>query len=491
MKTQIKFLAAACAVVAANSAFALPFSAAVPAANTLFLSGSSALAKDIHNEFVGTLCQAGSADLYTDTAAALGKDFAYYTCSAATGITGVTAGTPIALAYRTNGGSWFGTAPVGSYAIGLYNALNATSGCPASNPVTTAASPAVGTPACSGWQSASASLNGTTAIPDIGLSDEEPGLFALAANQPTSFTSPFGDPATAPGSLSAKNFTANQVLVQAMGVVASGPMVSALLAAGSVATAGGAGKANMASNWITSAFTTGSGIQTDANDNPSPFGVGDWTSMSDLVASATGVTTAPFTGSVVLCRRAPGSGTQAALQAKFLGIGCNGNTNLPADPTLNTTLDFNGATTIFANPSTIATGGYYEVFNNSSSGAVITCMQQAHSAGLKALGVLSLDQGVKTGYDFVAIDGVYPTDATVTNGAYSDVVESNLNVSKSITGTKLALANALVAAAKSVTTLSPAGVYNIAGAVNALQGVSVPKTMKGSTSGQTCKHAQF
>jgi len=285
------------------------------------------------------------------------------------------------------------------------------------------------------------------------------------------------------------------VLVQAMGVVASSPMVSALLAAGSAASVGGAGKAAMESNWITSAFTAGSGIQTDANDNPSPNGIGDWTSMSDLVASATGVTTAPFSGSVVLCRRAPGSGTQASLQARFMSVGCNANTNNPADPSLNTTLDLNtpAGTTIFANPSTIATGGFYEVFNNSSSGAVITCMQQAASANLKALGVLSVDQGVKTGYDFVAIDGVYPTDATITNGAYNDVVESNLNVSKSLTAgsAKLLLANALVAAAKTLNTQSPAGVYNIAGLPNAIQGVSLPKTMKGTTSGQTCKHEQF
>ena len=92
---------------------------------------------------------------------------------------------------------------------------------------------------------------------------------------------------------------------------------------------------------------------------------------------------------------------------------------------------------------------------------------------------------------FVAVDGAYPTDATVTNGAYSDIVESNLNVSKSISGTKLALANALVAAAKTLTTQSPAGVYNIAGAVDSLQGTSAPKTMKGSINGLVCKKPVF
>ncbi len=485
MNTQIKFLAAACAMVAAGSAMALPFATTIPAGQTIFLSGSSALAKDLHNEIVGTLCVAGTADLYTDTAAALGKDFAYYTCTS--NVAGVTG--PIAVAYRSNGGSFFGTAPVGSYAIGLYNVNNSTSGCPASNPVTTGPSPAVGSPKCSGWTAASASVNGTTAIPDIGLSDEEPALFSQSLNQPTSFASPFGEPTSAPGSLTAKNFSANAVLVQTMGVVASTPMISALMAAGAKDFTGA--HANMQTSWLSTAFSAGSSVQSDILTNTNNNGQGDWAPLSDLVTSATGVTTSSFSGSVILCRRAPGSGTQASLQAKFLNIGCNSAVNTPADPSLNVTLDTNGASVNVSTPSTVPASGYYEVYNNTSSGAVITCMQQAASAGLLALGVLSVDQGVKTGYDFVAIDGAYPTDATVANGSYGDIVESNLNVANGLTGAKAKLTAALVAAAKTVNTQSPAGVYNVAGAINSLQGTSVPKTMKGSIAGLTCKPALF
>jgi hypothetical protein len=498
MNFQMKTLAAACALAATQSALALPSNTTIT--NTVFLSGSSALAKDVHNEIVGTLCTANSASLYTDTAGALGKDFAYYTCSS--NISGLSG--PIGIAYRTNGGSFVGGAPVGTQAIGLFKtdvASMAAAGCPADNPVTTGPSPAVGSPACSGWLAASASTFGTTQIPDIGIQDEEPALFGLAQNQPTDFSSPFGDPVVYPGSKTAKNFNSTPVLVQAMGVVASTPFLSALTAANALTRDG---HPNMQTSWLATAFTAGASVQTDGADNPNNNGIGDWTPLGDLVASATGVTSAAFSGSVIICRRAPGSGTQASLQAKFLNIGCNASTNTPTSPTFNTTLDTNGVVVNASNPALVGVlvtsagapkggGGYYEVYNNTSSGAVITCMQQAASAGLLALGVLSVDQGTKPGYDFLAIDGVYPTDASVTNGSYQDIVESVINTATGLSTVKSQIATALVTAAQTLTTQSPAGVYNVytSATTGLIRGTTLPKSMKGSIAGLTCKKPLF
>ena len=349
---------------------------------------------------------------------------------------------------------------------------------------------------CTGWTTANTATVGLQAIPDVGVSDEEPALFTSSSlNLPSSCATVFGDPAAC-GATNTVSYTSTPVLVQAMGVVASSPLISALQAAGSAA----GGKANLSSHWITTAFTKGSHVQTDIAFNKHAGATGDWGPLGDLVSRATGVTSAAFQGSVVLCRRAAGSGTQASLQARFLNVGCAGTAapygaivGIPADTTTNTPASVSGGVTYtFANPVGVPTTGYYEVFANGSSGTVKTCMAQAASAGLKALGVLSLDQSVTAGqFDFVAIDGVAATDATVANGAYTDWVESTLQQSKSAAGATLSVINALKNRLATVATQSAAGVYNIAAAGVFYPATASPKQQKGNNSGVTCKHPVY
>jgi hypothetical protein len=486
MNVQMKALAAACALVAANSAMALTAGTAT-AANTIFLSGSSALKNDLINEIVGTLCQAGTADMYRDSAG--GGNFVRFECSA-TAQTGIAAGTAIAVEYRQQGGSFFGGAPVGSYAIGKY-VVNASAGCPASAPITAGATPVLGAVGnCTGWVAGNAAT-AVQAIPEAGIMDEEPALFAASLNQPSSCASAFGDSATC-GSASTKNYVTTPVLIQAMGIVASTPLITALTKAGSVA----GGKANLAANWITTAFSSASSVQTDIVTNTNLAGNGDWAPLSDLVSASTGVTTAPFNGSVILCRRAAGSGTQAALNARFMQVGCgSGISNTPASAALSInqfSADGVTVTTINnATPTTVPTTGFYEVYENGSSGAVKTCMLQAATAGHLALGILSVDQGTGAGYDFVAIDGAAPTDTNITNGVYNYTVESVINKANGLTASKGAIVDALIKAATSVATSSPAGVYNVltgvAGSVTGNSG----KSFKGTTAGVTCRHTLF
>jgi hypothetical protein len=424
-------------------------------------------------------------------------NFNYYVCTGSASAGSGNADVPIAIAYREQGGSIFGTNPVGSKAIGFYS-VNASAACPAatlpSGNVVAGAAPSGGA-ICSGWAATNTANTAVFVIPDAGISDEEPSLFTNALNKPSSCTSAFGDAAACPAT--ASNFVSTPVLIQAMGVTASQPLLTALTNAGSTVTQNGVTKPTMNTNWIQAAFAKSSSIYnfdtTAIGSNTNTSGHGDWAPLSDLVAYTTGVTTAPFGGSVIICRRAAGSGTQAALNARFFNTGCGPATNTQTVAVKgNSVTTLNGvafSTASLASPLGIPTAGFYEVYENGSSGAVKTCMQQAASAGLLAVGILSLDQGTLPGYDFLAIDGNIASDGSVTNGAYNYTVESTFQISN-ITA-NAPLAGALRDALASVTTVSPAGVYNILPTAGAPSGNSLAKTMKGTTAGVTCKNPIF
>lgn len=479
MNTQMKLLAASCALVAANAAHAL--SPTIVPDYSMFMSGSSALQADLTNEIGGTLCQAGTVDMYLDAGG--GNDFRMYTCTTSASA-GVTAGKNLVVYLRANGGSFYGTAPVGNFAIGRYDPIGSVAGqvaggCPASAPVVLGPT-ITGGANCSGWTTANAAAL-VKQIPDAGIADVEPALVTNVANAPTSCTG-LGDTACAPAAVA--NYTVNPVLIQAFGVIASGPMQTALINAGAT----GGGKANMQDRWLTDAFAVSSGV----------YNNGDWNALSDLVTSSTGSTNA-FSGSVVLCRRAKGSGTQASFQARYMNVGCAN-----SGTAVQTVAGLADSLAVIANPSLIPATGAYNVYENSSSGAVITCVQQASSAGLKALGLLSLDQqssskfnrGTANGQiDFIAINGQAPNDATIANGSYPYMVESTVQVDSRTAGQNangVLVANAMVKAMQTVTTQSPYGVYNIlTGVQGAVTGTAAPKAVKGANNSNTCRPFLF
>jgi len=176
--------------------------------------------------------------------------------------------------------------------------------------------------------------------------------------------------------------------------------------------------------------------------------IGDW-SMID--ATATGK-------SVVVCRRVAGSGTQSVINAQIFGNPCSISPLVPSDRT---------GTTATLGSSTPVAAGSVVVIENSSSGAVKTCLQNvvtgtmvnavgkqaidvtngslvalgaANSVVLPAggygIGVLGTDQGTTSYYNFASIDGVAPTVANAATGAYDLIGEATFQDRGDLTGAK-------------------------------------------------------
>jgi ABC-type phosphate transport system substrate-binding protein len=170
---------------------------------------------------------------------------------------------------------------------------------------------------------------------------------------------------------------------------------------------------------------------------------GDLTNWLDFNAAMVNAGTTPSitgaNGLMAVCRRVPGSGTQAAANAYWMENPCRagslvaGNTNMTA-------------------ASNSQPG--YQVVENSATGDVLTCLNDAYSAidfgtatffGAKhgGIGFTAIDiAGGSTPhpvhpadhYDFVKIDGVSPTVANATSGAYNYWFEQSIQWLKTADG---------------------------------------------------------
>jgi ABC-type phosphate transport system substrate-binding protein len=133
-----------------------------------------------------------------------------------------------------------------------------------------------------------------------------------------------------------------------------------------------------------------------------------------------------FDKKINVCRRAAGSGTQAASNVYFANNPCGGNdVYIPS-----------------VAGGTIAAVGSLAVNAGSSTGAVETCLgttAQNAAGDAYALGVIGRENnpravvnGVATdkGYRFVKLNGVAPERANVINGSYEFVVESTMQWAK-------------------------------------------------------------
>jgi len=209
---------------------------------------------------------------------------------------------------------------------------------------------------------------------------------------------------------------------------------------------------------------------------------------------------------VVICRRVPGSGTQAVENLYFGGYPCSESLfNVPADRY--SSAAWNEGTrsyTIGAN-----TGGVV-VVENSTSGDVVNCLEKAVSggsyttkdragvtgvtvnfvgAGHKAIGVLSMDSLSKSkttgNWQFRSLDGAgtitwdntndpvatsgtgkFPTKASFTNGVWDMQGWVSFNLPSVTTGPKLEVLNAFVTNAQSPDILSNVtDLKNVAGAM--------------------------
>lgn len=129
-----------------------------------------------------------------------------------------------------------------------------------------------------------------------------------------------------------------------------------------------------------------------------------------------------------VCRRTPGSGTQAASNVYFANNPCGGATN-QFSPTAGTT------------SATLAVTGSITTLQNSSTGAVETCLGNVEAladatGGGYAFGVLGrennpLANGGEKGYRYVKLSGATPSRAALIAGEYDFAVEASMQWAKS------------------------------------------------------------
>ncbi|HLF95734.1 MAG TPA: hypothetical protein VI457_01195 [Methylococcaceae bacterium] len=140
-----------------------------------------------------------------------------------------------------------------------------------------------------------------------------------------------------------------------------------------------------------------------------------------------------------LCRRVNGSGTQASYNVKILDNPCKG--------------ALSGA----------SMGGHdgFNVFENSTSGDVRTCLNTQYTAGNYAIGLLSVESkpsGTRN-FRWIKVDGVSPSLQNAAEGKYPIVVEQTFQwrkstVSNPLSGGKLKIAEAIVSNAANPTSIA-------------------------------------
>jgi hypothetical protein len=123
------------------------------------------------------------------------------------------------------------------------------------------------------------------------------------------------------------------------------------------------------------------------------------------------------TKQVNICRRAAGSGTQAAANLMFSGFPCSATAQV--SPAVNADSDYGNSLT----PDSW-NDGYFFVYEGGSSGNVASCLTAADGAGAYAIGHLSRDTPETAAWKHVALDGVAPTRQNMIDGKYDYAVES-------------------------------------------------------------------
>lgn len=400
------------------------------AGRVVFISGASAVQKG----FVGIINTIFTGTkTYYSLASSKGSavDKADYVAVAGTlaAGTGAWAGQETIVIYRVRGGSVFGVNPVArDEAI---EALNVVSTACGTSGLGTDASP---------YQCTT-----TTRHPDAGVSDVAPVLFQSPINT---------EGETAAAALSATELS----------VLTSTPIYGLAFGIPVTNTVGAGVKFTRSA---VSAIMAGN--------------VGSWDAVDSTQS-----------GDIVVCRRVPGSGTQAVMNLWAGNYPCSTTAaNIPTDR------DASGAWDATARKFTVTAGGGYQVVENSTSDDVKSCLDKAVTggtyntkdrdgaavavefvgAGHKAIGVLSMDslKDSKTGgnWQFRALDGAgtytgndmnnpvatnttgkAPTKAVYENGDWDLQGWISFNIPARTTGAKLELLNKFVANAKDPAILS-------------------------------------
>lgn len=465
---KFKVLSVVCAMAFAGQAFALnpTVTAAIPATNTLFISGSSALQNGI-GQIAQSLFVPGTLDVYfngTAAGVASGANYRAYsgTVAAGVGIPATLAGQNVVIYETGAGGSINGVNPVA-----LRTAVTSLSltGCVAATAVTDA---------ITGAPLYSCPNTNLTSVPDAGISDVEPALFNTV-NLPAG--------AAALNAAQLATLTSTVGIGQVMGVIVTSnvPATSPIMNLSKGQVAGLMGGTVL-----------------------------DWNQIDPTVVAGS--------KSIVVCRRQAGSGTQAAINASVFGAPCT------ASPIAAST--FANTTAIPGSAVAVAAGSLV-VVENSSSGALAACMTAAQNgtplnqaislasgamvaagtagsvvlpAGNYGIGLMGLDRPAKAGelYQFASINGVAPTLANAVDGKYDIIVESTFNRPTAMAaGMKQDLYNAFVAKAGDPAVLGNA-LHTVAGVAGLSENgwvapaafTATNPVLKVGNFGNTCKPLQ-
>ncbi len=389
--------------------------AAVPAANTLFVSGATAPQQTIIDTIETNICGGTFTRLRTSS----GNSARYqgWGCTRS--------GTPVAIYYTTLGSNW-GVQPV------LFGGGQSTPRVDASTCTTTAG---VNRDNCS------LTANVTGSVPDVGVSDISRTAF-VGVNVPDTARLVLDFPELTSGGAPLPAF--NNVFNAITQPYTSGG--SSDLAQGVVF---GIAVSNTLSGLLQG--VQGLSVVPSVRDNRAPSvskmvvsSILSGTLDASAIDSALGIDTTARTGQTryVVCRRVPTSGTQAWANVYWLRNGTFPDSDLSAAP---------GA------DSTSWAGSKEVVYvANATGGQVRGCMNRANSSGLPAFGIISAENdnnvGVGTNtWSFAKLDGVaMEADSTlgtqagnlsnVKSGRYDNVGEVVMNRRAALSGSNAALA---------------------------------------------------
>lgn len=400
MKLRYLAIAAACAAVSGHAmALDKATTIAVPAANQLYIAGSSALQKVIEG-VLSQNCAAGTFTNFKSLAASFppdtsnGNSYNIYSCTLnAVNDFGNLAGN-IAVYKREAGGSAQGVFPV------AFPAANA------------AQIKFLDINSCTDGANTCTSVI-TNRAPDAGVSDLEPVAFNFTVNQPTAF---------AGQKVINSNFDAvkppKAVAVQVFGLIVNDGLYADLQADQGLPPSG---QPSVSSAAFTTLYLPGFGLT----------GLG-WTPLLK--------TGAKLQSQVNICSRVLGSGTRATAQVQFLQSPYNALASAFAVPSIdNTPGAIKGASTV----------GNYFVSDESTAGNVGGCVALANASGGYSVGITSTDRVAPAGTKFVKLDNQIPSaqpaagptaqdPAQARNGEYPWVFESFYQINK--TAPSLALA---------------------------------------------------
>ncbi len=388
LKSIVLAMAATGLVVGQAHAFA-PADAATGALK-IYISGASAQDKGLQL-LMPQLCK-DTLDTYSDNGVASGSSAGSwqtaFSCTLdKTKITGLAADTKVLIFKRSKGGSGWGVAPV-AMADASVKFMGVSSG--------NCTSAGTNKYNCGYDETSNFQTNATG--PDGGMSDVEPALF-VGPNVPAGFSAV---------SKTVLDNLPNVVSTRGgvFGVIVNDKLYAALQRAQNK-TVGDFTDAHMPSlskQQIAGLMAVG--------------GMTDWTQLKvgGLTTALTAVpgVTAPADSFVHICRRVPGSGTQAQFQAKFLANPCvAGGLVAAAD----SDVDF----------GPIVTQG-------EGSGDVETCMNNEEVAGNWAIGIQSTEKNAThaKNYRFIKVDGVAPTVDNAKSNKYFDWAEETMQWRKTV-----------------------------------------------------------